>query len=563
MTPESLHVMPAAASRDSSSTLVATRSARRPDPRFVDRILGSAVALLTLSLPACAGDPSSGPGVPTEPPPPTPAARGDLRVTVTTIGEDIDEDGYYLTLDGTPIGSVAANSTTIFSDLAPGLHTVQLEDVVYNCALDGSNPRSAEVAAGGATDVSFEVGCRFIEGALDFDVAAGVRSSDAEVVETALDLAQAYMDDHLGGGVPRRNRDTIAVRIVAKGDGVEKAGGGAACCSAFSTGGDSVVIVRPFFDVAHSDWTTRPALARWRREDHQRALAMHEYARGWQHGLGCLSSSAEPLGHWLSEGLAQYVAYRGLIEQDRLRANDVLEFMRSTAEATGELDLPLQAFEPLTARPWPGHVGYLAVDRLVAVAPDGPLAARRVCEGVAEGKSFDSSFEAAFGISLSDFYAVFDAGSPVTGGAPSGISFSGLTGLDSSNAATVKLTLGGSVVDRNGDGTAVTSAVVFVSVDPAGLGVCPGPLQSQADNGVSPSDNGAMDPVAVDVTDQVNANGGRFEVAFTARNLSDLSGLSDVTYCFEVVADDGARRKNGTDDGVAASAIVSKDFTWL
>jgi hypothetical protein len=36
-----------------------------------------------------------------------------------------------------------------------------------------------------------------------------------------------------------------------------------------------------------------------------------------------------------------------------------------------------------------------------------------------------------------------------------------------------------------------------------------------------------------------------------------------VTYCFQVVADDGAKRKNGMDDGVKASAIVSKDFTWF
>jgi hypothetical protein len=162
-----------------------------------------------------------------------------------------------------------------------------------------------------------------------------------------------------------------------------------------------------------------------------------------------------------------------------------------------------------------------------------------------------------------EFFQLFPELAEERPSAPPGISFGGLTGLDSSNAASVRLTLTGSVVDRNGDGTAVTAARIFVSVDPAGLGLCPGPLENQEDNGVSPSDNAATEPVAVDVTDQVNASGGRYEVAFTAQNLSHLAGLSDVTYCFEVVADDGARRKNGVADGVEASAIVSKDFAWF
>ena len=39
-------------------------------------------------------------------------------------------------------------------------------------------------------------------------------------------------------------------------------------------------------------------------------------------------------------------------------------------------------------------------------------------------------------------------------------------------------------------------------------------------------------------------------------------GLGNYQYCFQIVADDGARRKDGTDDGIAPSSDAGKRFTW-
>jgi hypothetical protein len=55
-----------------------------------------------------------------------------------------------------------------------------------------------------------------------------------------------------------------------------------------------------------------------------------------------------------------------------------------------------------------------------------------------------------------DYSFVLDVTPPVVG-------FGGITGLNASNAATVDFVLDAFVVDRNGDGTAVTSAVVQVT----------------------------------------------------------------------------------------------------
>ena len=145
------------------------------------------------------------------------------------------------------------------------------------------------------------------------------------------------------------------------------------------------------------------------------------------------------------------------------------------------------------------------------------------------------------------------------------IGFGGITGLTASDAATVEFVLDASVVDRNGDGTAVTSAVVQVTVD-GGDGICDGSglgddditelLVQVAPAGGNDDATGAT--VIVDVTSEVNLNGGDFDQLFTASNL----GAGTVDYCFILTADDGAERKDGTDDGLDISASAQKEFEW-
>lgn len=79
---------------------------------------------------------------------------------------------------------------------------------------------------------------------------------------------------------------------------------------------------------------------------------------------------------------------------------------------------------------------------------------------------------------------------------------------------------------------------------------------SETDLGPDPTDL-----VIVDVTSQVNANGGD-SVTFTAQNQGGNLGLGDYIYCFEITAADGAERKDGGDDGVEVSSDAGKDLTW-
>ena len=152
---------------------------------------------------------------------------------------------------------------------------------------------------------------------------------------------------------------------------------------------------------------------------------------------------------------------------------------------------------------------------------------------------------------------------------PPVIGFGGITGLNASNAATVEFVLSASVVDRNGDGTAVQSAIVQVTID-GGDGICDGSglgddFIAELDVLVRPedgNDDGTGATVISDVTAEVQANGGDFDRAFDVVNQAGNLGLGTFDYCFILTADDGAERKDGTDDGISVTASAQKTFTW-
>ena len=172
--------------------------------------------------------------------------------------------------------------------------------------------------------------------------------------------------------------------------------------------------MRLFFDIAHPHWhVSRPSTSR--------KSAVHEYTHIWQHHLGCISKFYQPLGNWLNEGIAEYIAYEAMIKNGEMRREDVTAFMLAAARSTGQLERPLRDFAGGAVRDigiWPGHVGFLALHRIVPSAPGGILSLRTLCEEVAASASdpraggvgmyYPEAFETAFGISLDDFYDDFE-----------------------------------------------------------------------------------------------------------------------------------------------------------
>ena len=118
-----------------------------PNPRSLGVVAKTCLFCFTLQpvLTACENDLVEGNG----------SGSSSLQVVLTTGGVGLDPDGYTATVDGTSSEHVDVNATTTFSDVSPGEHTVQLSGVAFNCAIDGSNPRSVSVPANStATNLS-------------------------------------------------------------------------------------------------------------------------------------------------------------------------------------------------------------------------------------------------------------------------------------------------------------------------------------------------------------------------------------------------------------------------
>src|SRR5207244_12343810 len=113
-------------------------------------------------LVTCTGGSACGGG---GPPPPSPS--GNLKVTTSTTGSNLDPDGYTVTVDGTNSQSIATNSTGVtFTGIAAGSHDVVLSGVAANCSVSGGATQTATVTASQTATLPFCVTCSAITGNL-------------------------------------------------------------------------------------------------------------------------------------------------------------------------------------------------------------------------------------------------------------------------------------------------------------------------------------------------------------------------------------------------------------
>src|SRR3989449_6584100 len=84
---------------------------------------------------------------------------GDLRVTNTTTGSNLDPDGYTVPVDKTTSQPMATNGSTNFTALAAGDHSVALSGVAENCSVAGANPQTVTVPTGGTVSTTFDISC--------------------------------------------------------------------------------------------------------------------------------------------------------------------------------------------------------------------------------------------------------------------------------------------------------------------------------------------------------------------------------------------------------------------
>ncbi|HET7295530.1 MAG TPA: hypothetical protein VFI66_00215, partial [Gemmatimonadales bacterium] len=72
----------------------------------------------------------------------TPPPTGDLTVTSSTSGSNLDPDGYTVSVDGGQGRAIPSNGSVTFTGLSAGDHSVALSGVAGNCTVSGGNPRT-------------------------------------------------------------------------------------------------------------------------------------------------------------------------------------------------------------------------------------------------------------------------------------------------------------------------------------------------------------------------------------------------------------------------------------
>jgi hypothetical protein len=238
--------------------------------------------------------------------------------------------------------------------------------------LDGSVPRATPPSPAG----------------FYYSVGANVSAIDIADVHEGVEWAASYLATSVGGDRTKR----ASVRVVV-GDGTERF-----CC----------ITSGPAFDIVTGNraWATPPAAAAdtWTADTERMELAAHEYMHVWQYDIGGNACMLGP--RWLSEGMAESLAYRALVAGGRIPAANMDVFTKRQLRTARYVTLrSLETAWPSDVNPY--AVAYLAVDRMLAV-PD-PTALRRFCSRVGAGELWTSAFAGAFGVDIDTFYSRYEA----------------------------------------------------------------------------------------------------------------------------------------------------------
>ena len=120
---------------------------------------------------------------------PIPPTTGDLKVTTSTSGSNLDPDGYTVAVDGGTGQAIGINNSTgvMFSGLTPGSHTVALSGVATNCSVSGGTTQTVNITAGQTTTLGFSVSCAATTGSIAVTTSTSGANLDPDGYTVAVD----------------------------------------------------------------------------------------------------------------------------------------------------------------------------------------------------------------------------------------------------------------------------------------------------------------------------------------------------------------------------------------
>ena len=242
----------------------------------------------------------------------------------------------------------------------------------------------------------------------------GVGDADRGAIMTGVAIAHDYLQSVLGGDETTAWRDAsgngLVVSVYTSADPEESEG----CCHGLTLGSDGQLRPGPRFYVSGRSWADgfQPAEVRHAKD------SAHEYAHNWQAVNGCVANFGNPLGRWLTEGMAEYIAWNAVIRAGLTSESELLRWNveYATSAATGPPDWELwEDSDNPSFRHWSYPYSFLATRRLVDEY-GGANVLRDICEevarlaptsGVHDHLNMRSAFE-NLGIDRGQLYADMD-----------------------------------------------------------------------------------------------------------------------------------------------------------
>ena len=156
---------------------------------------------------------------------PTGLKTGILEVIVRSSGDDVDIDGFDIVVDSATRQFTFGTLPTDVRNLSAGSHTVRLESVAGNCAIQGSPSRSVMVTPGKAATVTFDIKCVATHGTIS--VQAHATGVDIQNVYHLTLNGRSAGDIPVNGSVilPRLDEGTDTVGLIPYGENCTVPGG--------------------------------------------------------------------------------------------------------------------------------------------------------------------------------------------------------------------------------------------------------------------------------------------------------------------------------------------------
>lgn len=245
------------------------------------------------------------------------------------------------------------------------------------------------------------------ESGLIFEIGEGVTAKQEATVREGMAMAHDALEASYGGDIPDAIRSKVVVKIDGLGKGNREPGGGGGNATGLSSRNDRVP--RPYFDFGHPDTNQNTSGRGWTQRNEQLGMVIHEYAHGWAMVYGGQSIYQQPLGNWINEGQVTSIAVTALVDAGKMDRKAWDRFQIRASIDTGEAKSPLSEFGTSTqTKIWLGHIGYLAIEWLVAESPNGRMSLRILNEEVVRTNSVKTAFRMAFNIELESFYEQFE-----------------------------------------------------------------------------------------------------------------------------------------------------------